>query len=197
MKPWLCLSWSTPFLFCIGLKSAFLITGSPTAAAISEEPNPTEATQSGPHTIPHANTLRPALTYIDNQSYVDSNLDTHSQEPTHLNWQDYEFPSRARTFRAGGGAEEEGQTCSGPISSLLQFFIRNLSPVPWSSAAFPLHAASILYASTAHSCHSSPDKNKKGSYRHPFPKLYPLIIPIPCASHKTLLYATLGVKYTG
>lgn len=106
---------------------------------------------------------------IYNQSYVDSNLDTYSQEPTHLNWQDCEFPSRARTWRAGGGAEEEEQTCSGPISSLLQFFIKNLSPVPWSSAAFPLHAASILYASTAHSCHSSPDKNKKGSYRHPFP----------------------------
>lgn len=58
-------------------------------------------------------------TRTQNHSYmyrwaVDSILEAHWQEPTHLNWQDGEFPSGARTWWSGGEAEEEEQTCFGP-----------------------------------------------------------------------------------
>lgn len=59
----------------------------------------------------------------------------HTREPIHLSWQDCEILSRASTLLAGG-AEEQGRMCSGCISNLIQYFIRNLSPVPWSLAAF-------------------------------------------------------------
>lgn len=42
------------FLFGVGIKSGFLLTGCPTAASVSEKQNPNEATKSGPHTVPHA-----------------------------------------------------------------------------------------------------------------------------------------------
>lgn len=113
------------------------------------------------------------------RSRIDSDLDVRSEEPAHLPWQDGEFPCRTRTLLAGGGAEEAGQTCSGPISSLLQFFIRNISPVPWSSAAFPLHAASILYTSITNSCHLSPDRKYRKFQKHTFTRL---IIHFLCGS---------------
>ena len=64
----------------------FLLAGCPNAAAadaISEEREPSEATHSGPHTHTHTHTLRPALKYIDNLSYVDTDLATHMLAGTH------------------------------------------------------------------------------------------------------------------
>lgn len=69
----------------------FLLAGRPNAAAaaISEEREPSEATHSGPHTHTHnpmhthTHTLRPALKYIDNLSYVDTDLATHMLAGTH------------------------------------------------------------------------------------------------------------------
>lgn len=102
--------------FCISIKKSLVVQ-----ALIHQIRS--EANHSGPHTVPQAYifTFTPPLKCIDNQVWVQINMDTHlcSKEAIHLNYQDCEFPSRARTLLAGGGAEEEQQTSSGPISSLL------------------------------------------------------------------------------
>lgn len=117
--------------------------------------------------------------HADAQLCIVSELDARSEKPAHLHWQDDTFPPRTRTLLAGGGAGEAGQTCSGLISSLLQFFIRNISPVPLSSAAFPLRAASILYTSITNSCHLSPDRKYRKFQKHTFTYL---IIHFLCVS---------------
>lgn len=140
-----------------GVKSGFLFA----AAVVEGNPNATHP--SGPELRrpqPHSRS------HTDRRLRIDNGLDARSEEPTHLHRQDGEFPSRTRTLLAGGGAGEAGQTCSGPISNLLQFFIRNISPVPWSSAAFPLHATSILYTSITNSCHLSPDRKYRKFQKH-------------------------------
>lgn len=106
--------------------------------------------------ITHAHQHSKPLLHIYRQP-VDSILDARSQEPTHLNWQDCEFPSGARTWWSSREAEKEEQTCSGLISSSVKFFIRSLSPVPRSPAAPTLHAASILYTAAVNSCLFSHD----------------------------------------